>query len=237
MTPRYADLTLESGSPLKRFSHRARFAMAVDLLAPRAGDRVLDYGTCDGAFLRWLRARCPEAVLAGFEPDPAYLAEARRSLADVTGSPELTDRAESLAAFRPTAIACLEVLEHLRVADQEHALATMKALLAPGGRVLISVPIEIGPASLFKNLARVALGQAHPNTDVGTVLRAALGLTRGITRGADEAYIQSHVGFDHRALPARFRAAGFHVRRRAVSPFPRLGMWCNSQLFYLLDGA
>jgi len=237
MTPRYADLTLESGSPLKRFSHRARFAMAVDLLDPRADDRVLDYGTCDGTFLRWLRARCPEAALAGFEPDPNYLAEARSNLADLTGLTGLADRAESFAGFRPTAIACLEVLEHLRLADQERALATMRALLAPGGRVLISVPIEIGPAALFKNLARVVLGQAHPNTSLDTVSRAALGLTRGIARGTDEAYIQSHIGFDHRVLPPRFRAAGFHVRRRAVSPFPRLGVWCNSQLFYLLDGA
>jgi len=237
MTPRYADLTLESGSPLKRFSHRARFAMAVDLLDPRADDRVLDYGTCDGAFLRWLWARCPEAALAGFEPDPNYLAEARRCLADLCARPDLAGRADSFAGFRPTAITCLEVLEHLRVADQEKALATMRGLLAPGGRVLVSVPIEIGPASLFKNLARIALGQAHPNTHVGTVLRAALGFTRGIARGAEEAYIQSHIGFDHRTLPPRFRAAGFRVRRRAVSPFPRLGTWCNSQFFYLLDAA
>ena len=64
----YGDLTIASPSRIKRFSHRARFSRAIQLLDPRPGDRILDYGSGDGFFLGVLHDHEPRLELCGFDP-------------------------------------------------------------------------------------------------------------------------------------------------------------------------
>jgi SAM-dependent methyltransferase len=227
----YQQSTVDSPSRFKRFSHGARIELALRLLAPRAGDRILDYGAGDGGLLRRLHALQPEARLCGFEPrsgpETSRLVERIPSLEGMYGS------MEPIASFRPNKIACLEVLEHLRRADQAAALGDFGRVLVPGGHVVVSVPIEIGPPALFKNVVRVAVDQPHRGITARNVALSVLGLTGRIPRDEDEPYIASHVGFDYRNLRDAIRESGF-VTETHYSPFRRLGPLFNSQVFFVL---
>jgi SAM-dependent methyltransferase len=227
----YRESTVNSPSRFKRFSHGARIELALRLLDPRSGDRILDYGAGDGGLLRRLHALQPEARLCGFEPrcgpGTARLVEQIPSLVG------MVDSMEPVEGFRPNKIACLEVLEHLRRADQAAALADFERVLVRGGHVVVSVPIEVGPPALFKNVIRLAVDQPHRGITARNVALSVLGLTGRIPRDEDDPYIASHVGFDYRNLRRLIRERGFAVETR-YSPFRRLGPLFNSQVFFVL---
>jgi hypothetical protein len=88
----------------------------------------------------------------------------------------------------------------------------------------------VGTASLFKNAARLLIGQPHDNTSARTVFRSLLGLP--IPRRGDS-YIGSHIGFYYGELERDLGACGFELARRCYSPLPLLGAYLNSQVFYV----
>lgn len=223
----YDSLTTASPSALARWSHRTRLRIAARLLDLRPGARVLDYGAGDGAFLELLSEE--KAALFAFEP---MMFEKKLETMEAEGRITLFRKPEALKGRRFDRIACLEVFEHLTDADAEAALFAMREALEPEGRLLVSVPIEIGPASLLKNIARAAIGAPQPSATMGNIVRAALGMTLEIPRPVEPAgYIDSHIGFDHRALIRRIADAGFRIESRSYSPLPCLGALINSQVF------
>ncbi len=229
---RYGQLTVENRSRIKRFSHGTRFAEAIRLLDPQPGDRILDYGTGDGFFLRRLAEHEPGAQLRGFEPfreqGLLHISE------DVRRVGVIHDSIEELEGFAPNKICCLEVLEHLPRRVQDVALGNMSRVLRGPGRIVISAPIEIGPASLAKNIARFMIRQTHPGSSLRNVLLSAVGRTARIPRDESDDYIPSHMGFDHRALERLMREHGFRWTR-TYSPLRPLGPVLNSQIFWVLD--
>jgi 2-polyprenyl-3-methyl-5-hydroxy-6-metoxy-1,4-benzoquinol methylase len=231
MASDYQKSTVASPSRFKRFSHGARIDLALRLLDPRAGDRILDYGAGDGGLLQRLHDLQPAARLCGFEPRSGP--ETTRLVERIPSLDGVYDSMEPVESFRPNKIACLEVLEHLRSADQAAALADFERVLVPGGRVVVSVPIEIGPPALFKNVIRVAVDQPHRGITARNVALSVLGLTSRVERDEDEPYIASHVGFDYRDLRHVIRESGFSVETR-YSPFRLLGPLLNSQVFFVL---
>jgi 2-polyprenyl-3-methyl-5-hydroxy-6-metoxy-1,4-benzoquinol methylase len=129
-------------------------------------------------------------------------------------------------------VSCCEVLEHLSTERQLDALVNIRRLLRQDGIAIISVPIEIGTASLLKNLARLAIGQAHPGTTFVSMFRSFFGLK--IRRSEESGFIPSHIGFYYQNLGRLFEAAGLQVVRRRFSPFPWLHRFVNSHVFYVL---
>ena len=223
----YSQWTTGSRSAIKRFAHNARIDRAIDLLALEPGDRILDYGMGDGMLLRRIHQRQPGARLCGFEPRISQEAEA--GTADIATLDGIYDSVEPLGDFGPTKIACLEVLEHLRPAELDFALSSFRRLLARGGLVVASVPVEIGPASVVKNAIRVAINQPHRGINPRNVMLSLFGLTGRIERDLEEPYIASHIGFDYRVVRRAMRAHGFDVSTR-YSPFPGLGPLVSSQV-------
>ena len=104
------------------------------LSAAPAPGRVLDVGCGTGALLRRLVARLPHAELAGVDPAPRMLAEARKRLNGV--------RLEEAAAERlPFADASFDlvvsVMSFDHWADQALGLAECARVLRPGGGLVL----------------------------------------------------------------------------------------------------
>ena len=63
-----------------------------------------------------------------------------------------------LYLLRRDVITCMEVLEHCLEPERLRVLDELAGLARPAGRVVISVPIEIGPSLAAKQLARALAG-------------------------------------------------------------------------------
>jgi 2-polyprenyl-3-methyl-5-hydroxy-6-metoxy-1,4-benzoquinol methylase len=226
----YSHLTIDSESAIKRFSHRTRFSIAQRLLRASAGHRVLDYGAGDGYLLRLIAATAPAAVMVAYDPSEDMLSQIRgasssntiSAVAETTGFQDhFFDR-----------IVCLEVLEHMTETEQVDTLRQIRRLLADDGLLLISVPIEIGPSAIAKNVARRLSGHPHPGASFSNVIRSAV----GVPVERDAAYL-SHIGFDYRDLKKLFVRCGWTIESTVCSPWPLLGSLLNSQIFFVLRPA
>jgi len=231
----YSAGTVDSKSVFKRFSHSRRFEFAAELMKAPAGSRILDYGTGDGRMLSLLSEAQPDCEIWGFEPVGGMMGELverfrKEGLGDrvrIVGDP---DELKGIGFDR---ICCLEVLEHLPGPVLVDALTRMRDLLAPGARLVISVPVETGMSMLAKTAIRGLHGQTHPDTTVPNIARTFFGLP--IHRSGDGTYHLGHVGFSFREIEKRFAETGFKIEKRFFSPIPVLGSLLNSQVFYTLS--
>jgi len=223
----YSHLTIDSDSAIKRFSHRRRFSLARRLLAVSAGHRVLDYGAGDGYFLRVIGSSHPAATMVAYDPSQEMLSQIRgkainNAVSDVS----------SILDHSFDRIACLEVLEHLTEDQQMDTLLQIRRFLTTDGLLLVSVPIEIGPSAIAKNVARLMAGHPHPGASLRNVVRSAFGMPV-----ARDAARLSHIGFDHRDLRRLFPKCGWEIEATVCSPWPLLGSLLNSQIFFVLRPA
>jgi SAM-dependent methyltransferase len=229
----YAALTREDPNPLKRAVQGRRLADALRLAGDLAPRHVVDYGGGDGALCRSAAARWPDARLVCFEPAPQLAEEARGLLAGVPQAEVVGDEA-ALPAGQADLVFCTEVFEHLPPAETARALDEIARIMAPGGRAIIGVPVEIGPPALPKGAFRALRRPGEFDARPAAILGAAVGrpprprLQAEISPG--RAYYPHHLGFDHRPL-ARMVAERFELERRASSPFPALPAWLNSELY------
>lgn len=110
--------------------------------------RILEIGSGQGEFARDVLATCPDAEFVGMDLAASGVEIASRKVPgasffqqDLTQPMALPERYKGWA----THVVCSEVLEHLD--DPAAALANVRPLLAPGCRVIITVPS--GPMSAF----------------------------------------------------------------------------------------
>ncbi|MFL5383126.1 MAG: class I SAM-dependent methyltransferase [Longimicrobiaceae bacterium] len=245
----YARRQLFGGFRLLRWSHGSRFRVARELVAPYAGARLLDYGCGDGTFLSMVRDLFPRAV--GAEVDAALAADAARRLEADAGLrfvhtsalAEETDGSFGVAV-------CMEVLEHCTPDAVDRVLADLRRLVAKDGTVIVSVPVETGPALVGKQLYRRLAArrglegyrdrETYTAKELGTMLVAGGGtaIERPVYRGSfasgEPNVYHGHKGFNWRALRRRLEA-DFVVRETRFSPVPLLGPLLNSQAWFVLS--
>lgn len=116
-----------------RYGSRGR-PEALSLLAPPLGD-VLDVGCAEGGNAELLRVRGAGRI-AGIEVDEAFAAIARTRYDDVVAGSVETQLPWASGSF--DTILCYDVLEHL--VDPWSALARLRELLRPRGRVHVALP-------------------------------------------------------------------------------------------------
>lgn len=155
----YAAKQVLSSSRAIRWTHRGRFRAAVELVSRYAGDRLLDYGCGDGTFLQLLLdlPRRP-GTLVGAEISDDLIEDCRSRFASVPGVSFV--RTDALPEVARTGsydtLVCMEVLEH--VVDIHPVLDHFERLVAPGGHLIISVPVETGLPVVIKQSARRIAG-------------------------------------------------------------------------------
>jgi 2-polyprenyl-3-methyl-5-hydroxy-6-metoxy-1,4-benzoquinol methylase len=218
----YRRQTIDTPNPVARYAHRQRYRLSLEQAADtvRDGGVVLDVGCGDGDFLNALAGLRPDLDLWGYDPESNHTPQHYG----------LVDDLASVSSRSVDLVCCFETLEHLYDREIDTFVDDATRMLAPGGRLLVSVPIIGGPPLLLKELNRVVL--FRKGTDYSArELAAASVLGRPAPR--PDNWRISHKGFDFRRLDDRL-AAHFEPVHAAWSPFPRLPWWLNSQAFRLL---
>lgn len=239
----YAKKQLLNPISLIRWSHRARFQRALELIQPCNGLELLDFGCGDGTFLAMLLGggAAPASAL-GAELHQATLDDNRRRFAHVPSLDFILQSELDTPAHhgRYDVLTCMEVLEH--VTDTMEYLMLFHRLLKPGGRLLISVPVEIGPAVVIKQSARQVAGWLRAGDYPGVTpytwgelissvfAGARQHVVRPINRDADGFESHCHKGFNWKALKNSMESS-FSVRKIGASPLAWLPPGCNSQVW------
>ncbi|HET7694627.1 MAG TPA: class I SAM-dependent methyltransferase [Vicinamibacterales bacterium] len=243
----YARKQLYCPSGVVRWSHGSRFDLARRLVARRAGGRLLDYGCGDGTFVAMVHDNFRE--VCGWDVDPGQVAACRTRLGRLPGT-RFEVAPAAVAAPAPDArwdvVTCMEVLEHCLEPERRRVLDVLAALVRPGGLVVISVPIEIGPSVAAKQLFRALAGlrrlgdyRHRERYSPIEMLQSVLGMR--VARIAFEGRSSSgpyqyygHKGFDYRELAAEI-AGRFTIREQLFSPMPWLGAALNSQIWFVCE--
>ena len=243
----YAKKQLFGGCSLLSWSHRRRFDMALALAAPYAGRPLLDYGCGDGTFLALAHEQFPESV--GLEVDPGLVTACTERWGHLGGLRFLlADQAQALPAGSFGVVLCTEVLEHCPTDAVDVALARMQRLVAPDGRVIISVPVETGLPLVVKQAARaIAARRVHSDyqhretysvrdfvrmliADEQTSVDRPVYETE-FAPGLPNRY-HGHKGFNWRAMRRRVGEA-FRVVETRFSPVSWLGPEFASQAWFV----
>ncbi len=236
------NLLSKQGNLLTHFAHRSRFAFTLKAVDGQTFDRALDYGCGDGHLLRQAASQSLCRGGTGVDFAPAMLAQARLHFGKLPAYSFVTpsELRDSTPDSSFDVAFCTEALEHIR--DPGGALDLLVAKLRPGAQLVVSVPIEVGPSLLLKQVGRYA---ANWNGMYGydpyrwSELVAA-GLRRDTTswpnahngrEGADSP-TTGHRGFDFRKIEALLRAR-VRITRTIYSPLPMLGSALNSTVLWV----
>ena len=116
---------------------------ALDLLAPRGGERFLVIGFGPGVGIEMLMARCEPASVTGVDPSPVMVAAARRRLARyVAHHPAassvtlLASTLDALAPGEPPFHAAVAVNSHQLWEPHDVSVAVLASVLEEGGRLV-----------------------------------------------------------------------------------------------------
>lgn len=240
----YAAKQIFSKDCFVAWSHRRRFETGLRLARRFHGQRVLDYGCGDGTFLALLDAtdtKPREAV--GAEIDDYQVDDCRRRLGNRPGLrfepiSRLDDEAHRGAY---DAVVCMEVLEH--VVDLKTVIDRLWHLLADGGTLLVSVPVETGVSLIVKQLVRRVAGWRgigdYPGTSTYTLREYWTSVFAGRrphlprpTFGSVDAPFHDHKGFNWMALADRL-SLQFTIDRIVASPLPWLGPQLATQVWFV----
>jgi SAM-dependent methyltransferase len=217
----YDEQTINSLNPLARFAHRHRVKKSIELTLPLLENgTVLDYGCGSGVFVGALQALRPGCAV-GYEP---FMKE--RSQGNLPVYSKLED-VEKLGPYK--LITLFETIEHLSKEEIDNFLGVCERLLPTAGGILISGPIEIGPALFLKELNRYISSFKLSDMSLMEILKAGL---LGIpARRASNIKI-SHKGFDFRSAISYLNSRGWSTKILLYGPLP-IGTWYGNSQVYL----
>lgn len=243
----YAKKQLYCKDRLISWSHRSRFRMGLRLAHKYAAGKVLDYGCGDGTFAAMLASARVAGVeeITGAELEKRAVEDCRARLG---GLSQLNFRlVDELDAHDGTAafdtLFCMEVLEH--VVDVERVLDTLARLLAPEGRLIVSVPVETGVPLLVKQAFRRMAGWRgvgdYKHTSSYTLAEywasiftgARQHLRRTSLGGEDGFPYHDHKGFNWMLL-RKSLGERFLIYRTISSPVSWLSPHLASQVWFVL---
>lgn len=118
-------------------ANRKPTRLALDLLDPQAGERIVDAGCGTGAALAALRDRTPGLRLAGFDPSAAMIESAEARLGTRAQLAQASTHDQPFGADQFDAVLALNMLYFCDAEGQ--MLRDLRAMLRPGGRLVAYV--------------------------------------------------------------------------------------------------
>ncbi len=137
----YYDRVLRNGNPVRRLWHISKFERVLDYLPEENGGSLLDVGCFAGSFLSMVpRYRFERQVGVDILPGQVAYATHNHGSAFRTFHyvPEVTQLRDIGEPF--DWITFIEVIEHLKPEEIRTIFERFTALLAPGGRIVLTTP-------------------------------------------------------------------------------------------------
>jgi 2-polyprenyl-3-methyl-5-hydroxy-6-metoxy-1,4-benzoquinol methylase len=238
----YASTQLGSKNKVIAWSHQSRFVKALSLIGNDV-NTLLDYGCGDGTFLVLAADRVAEGH--GCDVDANQIENCRTRLSTYKNVTFYVNDELSGPDHKGEfdVVTCMETLEHCTDEVVEIVLSDVARLVAPKGRVIISVPIEVGPSFIAKQSIRAIarrqgassyqLEERYSASDALKMLFARRGtyVERKLL-GEPPMTGHSHYGFNWRRLRERV-AAHLEIERTLFTPLGALGGWVSSQAYFV----
>lgn len=232
----YAEQTHDSPCRLIRFAHRRRHMQVIGMILSARPRVLLDYGAGDGFLIAQLLKHDTPWLdrIVLYEPVAEMRADLEHSLSRwvSAGRVEIVAATDQLAGLTADVLLCMGVLEHLTVKSRNAFYELCDSALSPASTCIIDVPVEIGPAVLVKEIARIAFKGRTPEYSPKALIKAVFGLAtpdpQRFDPSNDEPFIHYHTSFDYRTLHAEV-ARRFDVSEPVPTPFPRLPAWLANQ--------
>lgn len=232
----YKKATYNSPNLFRRFSHRTRFKIGLDLLSNIDNCAVLDFGCGDGHFLKELSAhhKGKHISLVGLEKYADIYMDndiKNKDLLFFYDDAALDNHILNAGKF--DYITCFEVLEHCHFSVQTAILQKLDSYLKPDGKIIISVPIEIGITALLKNIFRFrwAPDKRFEGYSFKNIIKSTFYLPISDYRSQNIYF--THMGFDYRQL-IKIINNYFIVEKKTYTPLHNMNHVLNSQVFLIL---
>jgi 2-polyprenyl-3-methyl-5-hydroxy-6-metoxy-1,4-benzoquinol methylase len=232
----YKKATYDSANIFRRLSHRARFKIGLDLLSDIDHCAVLDFGCGDGYFLKALAAQNEgkQISFVGLEKYAAvYMNDdfKRDNLLFLYDDTALDNHILNNGKFNY--ITCFEVLEHCHSNVQTDILQKLGHYLKPDGKIILSVPIEIGVTALLKNIFRFrwSAKKRFAGYTLKNILKSTFYMPISDYRSQNIYF--THMGFDYRQL-VKIINNYFTIEQKTYTPLHKMNHILNSQVFFIL---
>jgi SAM-dependent methyltransferase len=184
---------------------------------------LLDYGCGSGVFIAEIN-KIKQGIAFGYEP---FMTERCQD-----GLPIYSEYNEILKYAPYQTITIFEVMEHLQWTELANILVRCSEVLHPNGVIIVSVPIEIGPVILIKEINRFRETKQW-NYNIFEFLGALIFGIAGWRKNPDWVFME-HKGFDFRELLRFIRSKGWITKILGYGPLPIKFWYGNSQIFFMV---
>ena len=192
---KYSQLTIKSNNFLKRFSHTSRHKICNNIIEKYKFKTFIDYGSGDGQLIQFLKPKIGTSIYV-YELNLIMMKQLKKNLKDKKNIIVIQNKKKLKNNFFD--IICInEVFEHLNEENKGKVFINLKKILKKNGLIIISIPIEVGLSSLFKNIIRFFSKSKHANNNIVNTIKSLFYIK--IDRGKKK-YYKSHIGFNHLEL-------------------------------------
>ena len=221
MVVSYENQTLNHPNFIARFAHRNRHRKSIYLvtkLLKNKAKAIIDYGCGKGAFIDELRKEGFNFAY-GYEPFMEQSHEKDYIFKDISSFSK--DSVELITLF--------ETIEHLSEAELNSFFNFCNHYLVAEGTILVSAPIELGPAVIVKDIVRSLLFKRPLEYELMELIKCGI---FGINVSRSHSIKGSHKGFDFRKSISFIKENYGEVRILGFGPLP-IGTWYgNSQVYF-----
>jgi SAM-dependent methyltransferase len=234
----YSQRILQQGTHLTRLAHRSRFGTMLDAISNTQYTQALDYGCGDGWLLKMAYEQNLVKAGLGVDIEPLMISACKDLFTDIPSFQfcQPQELSQKISPKSCDLVICTETLEH--VGEPERILEEMLLYSKLGARMVISVPIEIGPSLLFKQMGRYFAnrkgGYGYERYNLKELLSASILWDTNSFPSSHSlnAPATGHKGFDYRKIDKLLQQR-VTIERRILSPLPWLGNLVNSTVIWI----